>query len=297
MPDKHAQAKLGFVVFLAILILITAIVWGKNIRIGKSSYPVSVVFNNVTGLEKGARVLVNGVPKGKVAGYALADSGVVVKLALDKDVILYSDAFAYLEIPDLMAEKVVAVYPGSSHIPLPPDAVLQGIPNYSFSQIFSSFGEMKNELSQTLTSLQQTTRSLQNILDNPQFTGSLYQTAENLSNTTRQLDDFVKSNRQDADSALANILSVSKNAADIISANSGDIQAVIKDIRRFSNELHTITELASELNSLFAADSSAFAKIMQDKQLYDDLKHMMSNLDSLVTDVRKNGVKTKVKWF
>lgn len=295
--DKKAQIKLGIMVFAAIFILIFTVIWGKNIRVIKSSYKAKACFTDVTGLEKGARVLVNGIPKGKVSDYWLDNGKVIVELNLDKDVILFTDAYSYLESPDLMAEKVLAVNPGKSGLILPDSALIRGLPYYSISQMFLAVGEIKQELTSTMQTLQKVGISLEETISSPDFNRQLHSTMADLSSASRSLNTLVKENQPKIDRAVDNLYSISDRAIQAVNQHDQDVEAVFKNLRAFSDDLQSITQAAKELSNLLKEKDSTLGRLTHNDEFYQEMRQAIQNLDSLITEFRKNGVKTKISLF
>ncbi len=297
MENKNAQIKLGIMVSAAFFILVFAVMWGKSIRLIKSSYTVKACFADVTGLEKGARVLVNGIPQGTVSDYWLEDGRVITEMSIDKNVKLFSDAYCYLESPDLMAEQVVAINPGSSGVVLADSAVMRGLPRYSFSQIFSSVGEIKEELSVTMLALQKAANSLEATVSSPGFNRELHNTVENLSSASQALNSLIKENQPKIEGAVDNLYSISSRAAQLTEKHDEDVETIIADLKNFSGNLHSITKAAQDLSLLLNDKNSTLGKLTHDDKFYLEMRQAVQNLDSLITEFRKNGVKAKVSLF
>ena len=297
MEEKSAQVKLGVMVFVALVILVGGIIWGKNIKISRSFYTKEAFFENVTGLEKGARVLVNGISKGSVSHYSITKGGVIVLLELDEDVTLFSDAYTFLESPDLMAEKVVAIYPGKSGVELPDSVRLQGLPQYSYSQIFAAVRDIKDELSMTLRTLNKTAESLNEFISMPGLKEEFNSTLISLSTAANTLDDILVSNKGCIDSAAANLLNISNSVISILDKHGKDVEIVFNDIKDFTGELQQITEVAEYLSLILKNRESTLGRLMYDDDFYKELYTVMMSLDSLLTEFRENGVKTRVRLF
>ena len=297
MEEKSAQVKLGVMVFVALIILIGGIIWGKSIKISRSYYPKEAFFENVTGLEKGARVLVNGISKGRVAHYSITKGGVNVILELDEDIVLYNDAYAYLESPDLMADRVVAIYPGKSGVALPDSVRLEGLPQYNYSQLFAAVGDIKDELSVTLKTLNMTAESLYDFISMPGLKEEFNSTLISLSSAANTLDNMLVSNQGRIDSAAANLLNISNSVISILDKHGEDIEIVFEDVKNFTGELQQISDAAIILKKILKNRESTLGRLMYDDDFYKELHTVMMNLDSLLTEFRESGVKTRVRLF
>ncbi|HEX7344145.1 MAG TPA: MlaD family protein, partial [bacterium] len=126
MKKKYSELKVGVAVFLALLILVLVITWGKGYTLIARSRVLEVRFDDIAGLEEGAFVLVNGMRKGKVLEFILEQEGVRARCALDQRVKLYDDARFEITATELMGSKVVNIWPGISGKNPSPGVVFQG---------------------------------------------------------------------------------------------------------------------------------------------------------------------------
>lgn len=297
MEDKYAQTKLGLVVFIAMGILIFAILWGKSIRIAQNYHRVSAFFSDVTGLEKGARVLVSGITKGKVINFNLQEHGVVVEISLAKEVQLYSDAYAFLESPDLMAERVVVINPGDSKDPFPEDKIIPGQKPFSFSRMFSSVDNISEQLIAVLVEIKSAASALNSLMSDTLFLNNMNYTISNLSDAAFSLKEVIETNQPRIDSALVNINFASGQVADLVNRHSGDVDALFMNLTSLSAELHNMTEVAEVLSQTLKNEQSTVGRLLHHDDLYMDIQRVTANLDSLISEIRRNGIKTRISLF
>jgi len=297
MKEKYIKTKLGATVFLALFILFVTILWGKNIQLARSNYEFKAFFPDVTGLEKGARVLVNGIPKGKVIDYYIADGGVIVNLKIEKDILLYDDAFAYLESPDLMGEKVVAVNPGKSGVEFSFEKSLPGLAGVTFSQMFASVDEIKDKLTLSLDHLNNTATAISSFVEKVDVNDDLNKILANLAETSARLNQMAAENSGKINEISDNLVSVSRASAGLIGAHRSALDSIIYDLSDFTSELHKITIVTDQLAEILTTEESTAGKLLHDDELYFELKRLTQNIDSLVTEIRTNGIDTHVKLF
>ena len=297
MEYKYAQTKLGIVVFIALAIVIFTIIWGKSISIAKQYYEAKVLFNDVTGLERGARVLVSGIPKGKVLDFYLWKEGVVVDIAVAKDVIIYSDAYAYLESPDLMAEKVVAVVPGNSQTALPEGQCIPGMKTFSYARMFSSVDDLGGQLTATLTEVQEVISAFKSFLEIPRLADKLAQTADNLAQASQSLKTMLDTNQPLIDNTMANINQTSADLSELFGRHTEDIDSLFTNITALTKDLRHTIELARQLSISMQDERNTMGKLLSRGDLYEEVLRVTTNLDSLINEIRTKGIKTRVSIF
>ena len=120
--------------------------------------------------------------------YSLGEDGVIVVLKLDDDVVIYDDAYAWLETPDLMGEKVVSVFPGKSGVKMNEDGFIPGMPNVTFGQMFSAVGEIKDKLLVSLETLNSAANSIRAFVENAGVGNDLDIVMDNLVQTSAKLN-------------------------------------------------------------------------------------------------------------
>ena len=122
--QRKTELKVGIVVVVAIILFIWILTWAKNFSLSVTEKSILVSFKNVSGLEVGDEVTINGVKKGFVDNFKIEDDNIIVKLALENDTPIKEDAVFRIAMLDLMGGKKVEIYPGisptSSPSSLPP---------------------------------------------------------------------------------------------------------------------------------------------------------------------------------
>src|ERR1035437_3099352 len=90
--QRKTEIRVGVTVVIGILIFFWILGWAKNFSFSSDHRPVLVKFDNVTGLEIGDNVVVNGLRKGFVDDMQIKQDYVIVNISLSRDVDLREDA-------------------------------------------------------------------------------------------------------------------------------------------------------------------------------------------------------------
>jgi len=115
MSSISAEAKVGLFVLVALIIL-----GYMSFRVGeqgfgmKKGYPVNVVFDDATGLEKDASVQIAGVEVGRVEDISLKNGKALVRLRITPEVKLEKDAEAKIKAYGILGDKYVDYRPGDT---------------------------------------------------------------------------------------------------------------------------------------------------------------------------------------
>ena len=116
--ERRLELIVGTVMLIIILLTIFGVMWGNKYHIFSSRNYYLVRFGRASGLEEGNPVTVSGVPKGIVSDFIVRKDSVDVIIALDKDIIIFTDASGLIVSQELLGGKKIEVNPGHSGIKL-----------------------------------------------------------------------------------------------------------------------------------------------------------------------------------
>lgn len=113
MNKKHELA-VGLTFMAAMLVVGYFTIVRGNLFDTRDSYPVTVRFSNVEGLERGNKVLVNGVESGRVADVSLDREGdVIVTLNMYVYFTMFENYRIMIQNVSALGGRFVSIYPGS----------------------------------------------------------------------------------------------------------------------------------------------------------------------------------------
>jgi phospholipid/cholesterol/gamma-HCH transport system substrate-binding protein len=117
MKQTSVETAVGvFVLIGMISVAYLTIKLGKMEWFGDDYYVLDARFNTVSGLKAGAQVDMAGVEIGRVADIRLdsQDLVAVVRLKIEKDVVLTDDVIASVKTSGLIGDKFIKLTPGGS---------------------------------------------------------------------------------------------------------------------------------------------------------------------------------------
>ena len=110
---------LGFLFFVALVILGFATLLIKNVSFFGHPQKLAIHFERAQGLRPGSDVRVDGMPFGRVEDVVLhPQSGVRVNIKLNEAVTLYQDAEILVESSSVLGGNIVSIRRGSKGAPL-----------------------------------------------------------------------------------------------------------------------------------------------------------------------------------
>jgi phospholipid/cholesterol/gamma-HCH transport system substrate-binding protein len=127
MKKLSTETAVGIFVLIGIVSIgYLTIRLGKMEIIGDNYYSITARFQSITGLKAGSEVEVAGVPVGQVEGISLDQERwmAVVKMKIDKGVVVSEDAIASIKTAGLIGDKYIKISPGVSDELLKPGGMI-----------------------------------------------------------------------------------------------------------------------------------------------------------------------------
>jgi phospholipid/cholesterol/gamma-HCH transport system substrate-binding protein len=87
---------------------------------GGDSVPFTAVFSSVTGLRAGTDVEIAGVPVGKIDSISIADYKALVRMRIQKGIMLPEDTIASVKTRGVIGDVYIGLSPGASSRMIPP---------------------------------------------------------------------------------------------------------------------------------------------------------------------------------
>lgn len=138
---KKVDLVVGVFVLVGVICLgYLAIKLGKLELVGGDYYELQAEFSSASGLKPGAPVEIAGVEVGRVRSIQLKDYQAAVRLAIQQQVVIYSDAIASIKTRGIIGEKFLELSPGGSGEPLSMGGVIMDTESgIDLEQVISQF--------------------------------------------------------------------------------------------------------------------------------------------------------------
>jgi phospholipid/cholesterol/gamma-HCH transport system substrate-binding protein len=259
MSNRRNEIIVGVVVLSAITLLIAGLLWFNRIDVGRKNYLVKIAFEDAGGMRSGDPVTVSGFNKAK--------PGIIATLMLDSDVELKKDAQFWLTDASLMGDKQIAIYSGTSDLPYDITQIHDGFRNPGLMETMVKMGYLATEAAQLIG-------KMKNDLATPENIKNISSTLKNLDRASQQLSLMASQNRQ----ALTQTM---QDVNKLISPNKAKLDSTIQSLSRASANLDSI---AFKINS----GQGTAGQLVNNKELYEDLKKTNKQLQDLIADIKAN---------
>ncbi len=288
MEYKALELRVGFTIFIAVMIFTIGLMWFEGFKINGEKYEFHAVFPMVGGIDPGDAVRVNGVEKGEVKSVSLREQDVIITMKLDVSVRIPEDSKVILQTRGIMGERIVSIFLGGSSVMLEDGAILEGVYDPGISEALSSVGSVLDEITRLVDEIEMVTRQLTD--------GERLSTAiDNLAEVSEQIRNAMGRNMEKMDSGIASFSRSASRVDSILARNAGHVDSMMlrfDDVSRslpgLIDNISRVTSTLAELVASLETDDNTIGALLQDRELLDRLENTIGGLDSLVTDIREN---------
>lgn len=283
--------KVGLFVLLTAVLAGYLIITFESNGFSKSVANYYVYFDDVSGLSKGADVVVKGVKAGKVDDITIEGNKVKVKIGFMKDITLYQNAKAYIKMLGLMGDKYIYIEPGS-----PEYGVLSKGGIIQYGTTYGSTDEAFNKVSQLVDNINQAIGNgrLQKLIEDIDSLAveTKYLVAENRKNIKKTVDNIQQitaSLKETLPSLIEKMNKVADNLDQITSDNKNDIRDIVASLREITKTLKE--KLPSTMDNINIASKEAKDILGENKdnirKSLENIKKATEKLDKILAKIDK----------
>lgn len=255
------EAKVGLIIFIAIVVLI-GVYWflgGLNLR--AKSYPIHAIFSDARKLDKGADVRMAGVKIGVVSDIKLTPtSQAQINMLIWNDNKIPTDSAARITTGGFIGDNYIEVVPGSAKTYLKSGERIRSAQLVQFNQILE-------DVSGVLKELKQSASNINDILGDKKVVADTKQT-------------------------IAELKSAAASASDLIASAKGVVTQSSPDIKRAFDHLEVAManaeRVSSDINKLIEQQGApAVRKILGDTaSAVEDLSGAIADARQLISSFR-----------
>jgi phospholipid/cholesterol/gamma-HCH transport system substrate-binding protein len=292
------ETKVGALTAVAITVLILGFNFLKGKNIATTSTKVYAIFPNVEGLVPSNAIFINGLQVGKVTELVETDknlTGILVTLNLTKDINIPKNSVATLS-SELLGSTSIKITLGNGTKYVDDGDTIQTSRSLSLGdKVQKSIEPAIDNVNKTLNSLDDILQKLNTVLD-PNARNNLQSIIANLAASTKSLEQLLNTQT----GALAHSMKNLETITGSFSKNSGKIDSTFTNLNKATAKLANakIEEAIDNLQGALQHLDKAIGKIdskegtlgllLNDRQLYDDLRKTNRSLNTLLDDFRVN---------
>ena len=288
MEYRALELRVGFTIFIAVMIFTIGLMWFEGFKIGGEKYELHAIFPMVGGIDPGDAVRVNGVEKGEVKSVSLRERDVIITMELDILARIPEDSKVVLQTRGIMGERIVSIIMGESSVMLEDGALLKGIYDPGISEALAAVGNVLDEITRLVDDIEMVTRQL---TDGERLSVAI----ENLAGVSEQVRNALGRNMESMDNGIASFSRSASRIDSMLARNTGHVDSMMlrfDDVSRslpgLIDNISKVTLTLSELAARLETNDNTMGALLQDRELLDRLEKTIGGLDSLVTDIREN---------
>ena len=245
-----------------------------------------VYYDNASGLQNAAAVVIRGVKVGQVSNITIAadePSKVAVTLAVSKDYKIPADSKAKIYSAGLMGGQAIELIIGTSTEMLEPESKIAPLVELGMVEMLTSeFGDIKEKLMGMVDNINTTLNSLNSVVD-----GNNANITAAIANLNGILADLQQSNIVANLDSFTGTLKDNGEKIDSIMTNVGNLTASL-DEQQIGTKLSQSVEQLNTLLAKFNESEGTVGSLLNDKALYANLAEASNNLSLLLEDLKQN---------
>lgn len=245
-----------------------------------------VYYDNASGLQNAAAVVIRGVKVGQVSNIAIAadePAKVAVTLAVSKDYEIPADSKAKIYSAGLMGGQAIELIIGTSTQMLEPGSKIAPLVELGMVEMLTSeFGDIKEKLMGMVDNINTTLTSLNTVVD-----GNNANITAAIANLNAILADLQQSNIVANLDSFTGTLKDNGEKIDSIMTNVGNLTASL-DEQQIGTKLSQSVEQLNTLLAKFNESEGTVGSLLNDKALYENLAEASNNLSLLLEDLKQN---------
>ncbi len=298
------EVKLGMAIFAAVIVFVGGIIYLRGVDFQKREYTLTILYNNVNGLQEGNPITIAGLAVGKVEELKLIGTAIAVKVQIQNKVQFPVDSKAYIKSSSLMGGKLIAITPGIESEVLRNGDTLTGSYEADLTELTSTLAPISSNvlgiLERVNTTFDEKTRhNIQSIL-------------ADVNRSSSELERIIHNEGQRLDFAIGNFASFSSNLSRFainldsialsqrtnLDTSMATIRIVTYNLQQASQNLKSTTQSLDIVLGKIEKGHGTLGKLVHEEKLYNDIDSLASNLNLLVKDLRENpGKYVKVSVF
>ncbi|MBD3344327.1 MAG: MCE family protein [Chitinivibrionales bacterium] len=305
MKKTNMDLIVGGSILIALLILITSVLWLKEVNVSRKKVEYTVLFPNIGTLQLGDPVMVNGVKKGVVADISLQGDSVAVVCKIDESVVLTDSSRVTVQNIGIMGERMIGIQLSSKGTPYEPDKKSgkpsQYIPGHFDSGIAEAMGMIGTVLGEVEVLVNNVESIVNETIGDTTFIVVFDEILGRLDEISKFGHALVSENKKEIERSINNLYVVSDEIREIIAENKGDINKLVKNGAQLSDQALVIADGIDSISTSvqvmltdIESGNSALGKMLADDAFYDDVKQSVDELDNLVKEVREDGLKLRI---
>ncbi len=299
--QRKTEIKVGITVLIGLILFLWIFGWAKNLSIRSSENFIKIRFKNVSGLEIGDPVTINGFRKGYVNDIIIKNNDLIVEAAIDNDVKIKEDAKYSIVMLDLMGGKKIDIEPGFSENEIDFNKIQNGVFQSDIPSVMALLGSVQDDLVTVLKDVKAVLSQLNKVVSDDSFVKELRQLVNNINNLSNQMNVVISENRADINKLAKTATELTENTNNLILDNKESVEELINNFNVLSKETKDLLQKINSFTDETNKRENNLGKILYDDELLNNLKSSIKQLEALtkilVEQLNSKGIKVDAYIF
>ncbi len=301
MDSRNRNGIVGVFVLLTLVVLLFSVYFLKETIPGHKMDAYYGMFDQVSTLQVGDPVKVNGVRLGKVTSVDLEGNSVKVGFQVRHGLKLSKDSELRIQNIGLMGERQLGIHLGTASEILKPGDGLQGSLDAGIAEAMGVAGRVFVEADSLVKTLRQV---IDSTLGRPEFASrvnNLLASTEDLTRRISSLEADIEPQIRDGAKTLQGLshemdgfVRAQEPKVDEMTRNGVEASQHAKELAaRGERVAQGLEEVLAKMNS----KNGTLGALLSDTTLHHDLRSTLKNADSLFRSINKKGLNVNLDLF
>jgi phospholipid/cholesterol/gamma-HCH transport system substrate-binding protein len=299
--NKGKYLVVGLVIWVSLFILVFGMLFLNDKNPNDKVVYYHSWFEQVSTLQDGDPVKVNGVKVGKVAAIKLIGRKVLVTIQVREDVQIPLNSQFRVQNIGLLGERQIGVLMSADAKNLAPEDTVLGGFDAGISEAMGSAGQVFDSARVLLSEVKLVVDST---IATPEFRVSFRNILDKTQKVESQLESMLATSDPVLRQSLKNLKLATEKVNVMIDKNDKPIQDLVANANKLSYDATKMMARADTLSLKLVnitdklnSDSTTVGALLKDKQFYTDLTITLKSADSLFKTIVKDGLDVNVDLF
>ncbi len=279
--QRKTEIKVGLTVLIGLLLLLWILGWAKDFSAFSDKKILKIEFDNAAGLAAGDPVMINGVRKGSVKSVEIKSGKVLIKAAMDKDVILKQDAKFSIMMLDLMGGKKVEIFPGISRQPLDYSQIQKGTFKGDIATAMASLSSVQTDLVEVIQEIKFTLHETNSFFKDEEFKSNLKNAVVNLNKVAKGINQLISENRKELGSLISNGNKLARSTDSLVNVNGENVTNLVAEGGKFLKNSNSVLDSVKQFMGEVHSQKNNFGKALYDETTLKNLTQSLERINKL----------------
>ena len=298
-----ARLKVGLTTILACIMLFGGVLWVKNYNPAIKKLKLTVEFKDGGGIAPGDPVEISGIKVGEITDLSLSGNNLALVSFYMNYAKLSPDCAFTIKDVGLMGDKALVIIPGKESGELNPDKIHKGTKG-------TDFGSLMSQADSILRKLDNVSEKIDNNLDITKLSKDFEQTLNKLQNAIDIYEELAIENKEPLKKSIRNLEISTTEMKNFIEQNDDKFERAIESFKQasdkmssFIGDMHNLSTVVDTITAYMNSGEGTIARLLKYDDLYEELRQTNANIDSFITDFKRNpgkytkDIKLKLRLF